>query len=623
MGKYLFGGFELDLDAHELRRDGTPVKLERRPFDLLVLLVRRQGTLVSRDEIIATLWPPKTVIDFDSGLNTLVRKVRNALGDSPDTPTFIETVPARGYRFIVPVDEVTAIIPKQVSRTDVSPAASPRHWQQRYVVTTVLLLLVVTALLVLGNLFIESSGPTRIAVLPFENLSGDGELKYLASGLAEDTSTALALIDPDRLRVIAGTVGVVSGSEATLARDERIPDVDFIVLSSLRRDQSRIRVATRLLRTSDSEQVWAASFDRELTNVLGLQRDLSIAIAEQIRLRLSPEVAAAIDRRQTQNPAAYALYLRGRYEWMQLTPSSTRRALEYFRQATDADPDYALAWAGLAFGAITASRTADMEPAAAKAIALDALHHAQQLGPELVETVYAQGYYSLFGDLDSVAAARAARQAIRLDPNNAQAHLLLGVSLMRDQSVEALEEMRRARELDPAFALIFANSANVALTAGDPDGALEFARQTVAMSPEFWLGYFYLGAAQQTLGDLDAAWNAFTAAARFSDGHSLTYSARVSLLVSLGRLDEARLLLDELTARAERQYVPLYALAVLHAQLNNTDAAFEWLDRAIEARDVDLTGLPDDVRLQALHDDPRFYTVLARCGCVPRLEWPR
>lgn len=621
MKRYRFGDFELDLDAFELRRRGELIKLERRPLDLLALLVMQPSRLVRREEIIAALWPPKVIIDFESGLNTLVRKVRTALGDSSETPTFIETVPGRGYRFVAPVTVVSAPVEVMatVDPTSGAPASltlTRRRPATRVAVLVACLLGVGAALLVWRG-FDPPPQLTRVAVMPFENLTGDDGLAYLAAGLAEDTSTSLARIDPERVRVIGLAPTALATSALSTPDISRQLGVDLIVLSSLRIDRGRIRVTSRLIRTMDSEQIWSTTLDRELTNTLGVQRELSVAIAEQIRLRLSPEVAAAIDRRQTQNPAAYLLYLQGRYEWSQLTPASTRRALEHFEQATKEDPDYALAWAGLAFAAITSLRTADTAPTVMKPAALEALRRAERLGPDLAETQYAIGYYSLFADLDSRAAQEAARAAIKLDPNNAQAHMLLGVSLMSDQRVEALEMMRRARELDPTFALAFANSANVALAAGDLEGGLEFATQTIAINPEFWLGHYYLGAARNGLGDTEGALQAYADAARLSDGHSLTYSARASLLAQHGRMEDVRALLADMTAQAAHQYVPSYTFAVIHALLGDTDAAFASLDRAVETRDLGLLRLPTDLRLRRLHDDPRFGLLLRRCGCAP------
>lgn len=621
MQKYRFGDFELDLDAFELRLRGAPVKLERRPLDLLALLVRQPGRMVPREEIIAALWPPRVIIDFDSGLNTLVRKARNALGDSSDDPRFIETVPGRGYRFVAPVVPVT----------EPDPAAGPNAVEQPVRrrrplrIAASLLALLATAGSLVWLTHDSAPEPTRVAVLPFENLTGDDELAYLASGLAEETSTSLARIDLDNLRVIGGvSTRALADSSLPVAEIGHRLGVDFVVASSLRLDRTRMRVTSRLLRVADGEQIWSASIDRELTNVLGLQRELSIAIAEQIRLRLSPEVAAAIDRRQTQSPEAYRRYLKGRYEWSLLTPASIRRALGHLEQAVAEDPEYALAWAGIAFMSITSPATADLAPSAAAPKALDALRRALRLGPDLAETQYAKGYYSLFGDLDARAAEQAARLAIELDPNNAQAHMLLGVTLAQlDEHVEAREMMRRARELDPLFALAFANSANVALQADDAEGALEFAKQAIAINPEFWLGHYYLGSARNQLGDPQEALRAHTDAARLSGGHSLTYTARAALLVRLGHGDDARALLSEMTTRATRQYVPAYAFAVVHAVLGEADAAFEWLDRAVEARDVTLWSLQTDPRLLPLHADPRFEALLSRCGCAAEAALPQ
>jgi TolB-like protein/DNA-binding winged helix-turn-helix (wHTH) protein/Flp pilus assembly protein TadD len=612
MQTYRFGDFELDIDAQQLRLRGDPVRLERRPLDLLILLVSRHGHVVSREEIIAALWPANVIIDFDSGLNTLARKVRNALGDSSEQPLYIETVSGRGYRFIGKIEPITNPAPEQ-------PAAAPatKAPQSRYIAVLVLSLLAIGGMILFGQTDSLAPEQTSIAVFPFENLTGNDELAYLASGIAEETSMSLARIDMPNLRVIGGvSTRALADSARSIAQIGRDLNVDFVVLSSLRLDKSRIRVTSRLLRVANDEQVWSASFDRELTNVLGLQRELSIAIAEQIRLRLSPDVSAAISLRQTRNPVAYDLYLKGRQEWMQFLPDSIPRALDYYQQAVDEDPGYALAWAGIAHAIITSTVTIEADRESVRAEAQDALQRALEFGPELAETQLALGSFSLFLDQDQPSAEAAARRAVSLDPNSAMCNMFLGMVLsQRDEHVEARAMMRRARELDPLFPLMFANSAFVSLQAGDPAEAVEFATQAIAINPEFWVGYLHLGNAQIALGDYEAAVQTFANAERLSGNNTTrATAARAFILAKLGRTDEARDALAELLSRSTERYVPPYYIAVIYAGLGDVDSAFDWLNRGLSLNKLSCLSLTDDPKLEILRADLRFESLLRLCA---------
>jgi TolB-like protein/DNA-binding winged helix-turn-helix (wHTH) protein/Tfp pilus assembly protein PilF len=621
---YRFGDFELDLDAQRLRLRGEAVHLERRPFDLLVLLVTAQGRVVTRDDIIAALWPKNVIIDFDSGLNTLVRKARSALGDTPDDPQFIETVAGRGYRFIARVEAPAPAEPAAAAAAP-EPAAPPparRKMLSRPVAATILALLLVGGALSAWRWYSLPPGHTRIAVLPFENLTGNADMDYLASGIAEETSVALSRIELPNLSVI----GVISAralanSGVSLPKSGRELGVDFIVLSSLRLDTRRIRVTSRLMRVTDGEQLWSATFDRELTNVLALQRELSIAIAEQIRQRLSPEVAAAIDRRQTQNPEAWQLYLKGRYEWTRFQPDSVQRAIEYYRMAVEKDPRYALAWAGIAHALITSVVTIEADRQAVLPAAQDALQRALEYGPDLAETQLALGSFHGFLDHDLPPAEAAARKAIALDPNNAMCHMFLGMVLSQEKKfVEASAMLRRARELDPLFPLMFANSANAALTAGEPQEAVEFASQAIAINPEFWVGYLHLGRAQRALGNYDAALEAFSTAEKLSgDSSSRAMALRADLLVELGREDEARDVLARLLTRSAERYVPPYFIALVYAGLGEADPAIEWLHRAVADGEITCANLNGDRRLDILRGNPRFEPLLNQCR--PDVGW--
>jgi TolB-like protein/DNA-binding winged helix-turn-helix (wHTH) protein/tetratricopeptide (TPR) repeat protein len=613
---YRFGDFELDLGAHQLRLRGKRVRLERRPFELLVLLVTRQGLLVSREEIIERLWPSKVVIEFDTGLNTLVRKVRQALGDSSSTPTYIETVAGVGYRFIAPVTQTDTTVSADPPGSD--EAANVRQGTGHNRRTTLAIGALLAAAAVAGVLW-GTAGRTpaqiSIAVLPFENLSRDDELDYLAAGLAEDTSASLAQADPHHLRLMgrASTTAFAASGKPT-AEVGRELGVDYVVTSSLRAEGQRIRVNSQLVRSADSVAVWTASFDRELTGVLGLQRELSIAIAEQVRQRLSPEARDVVARRQTSNPEAYDLYLRGRYAWRQISPAGIRQALDYFERAIAKDAHYALAWGGIAHVLSTAPIIGDVEPATVAQRAAVAVQRALESDADLAEVQVALGYYHFFIDWDWATSEAAFRRAAELDPNSAIAHLMLGhVRSQSGDHAEARTLSRRARELDPFLSHIFALSATIAFQAQDFAAAEEFGRQAVAIDPEAWVGHLNLGQAQSALGEHAAAQKSFDMALRYSSNSLKSVAYRGHVLANMGEAQEARDVAAALAATARQRYVPPYVIALVHAGLSENEAALEWLERAYVARDIHLVFLTVDPRWDALRSDPRFADLLARC----------
>jgi TolB-like protein/DNA-binding winged helix-turn-helix (wHTH) protein/Flp pilus assembly protein TadD len=613
---YRFGDFELDLGAHQLRLRGEPVKLERRPFELLVLLVSRHGVLVSRDEIITSLWPGSVVIEFDTGLNTLVRKVRQALGDSSRAQTYIETVPGVGYRFIAPVtqaDTAVVAVPQGLEFTAHERQAADRDRRATFVI--VALLVAGAVAIVLWGTAGRTPAHVSIAVLPFENLSRDEELNYLAAGLAEDTSASLAQADPQRLRLMGrASMTAFAALGKPTAQVGRELGVDYVVTSSLRVEGPRIRVTSQLVRSADSVVVWTASFDRELTGVLGLQRELSIAIAEQVRLRLSPEVKATVSRRQTSNPEAYDLYLRGRYEWSQISPAGLRQALDYFERAIAIDPNYALAWSGIAHVLSTAPIIGEVEPATVSQRAAVAVQRALEHGADLAEVQVALGYYHFFLDWDWATSEAAFRRAAALDPNSAIARLMLGhVRSQSGDHAEARALTRRARELDPFFPHIFALSAAIAFQAQDFAAAVEFGRQAVAIGPDAWAGHLTLGQAQSALGKHDAALASFDRALRYSGRNFKSLAYRGHVLARMGEAEEARAVIAALEATARERFVPPYVIAIVYAGLAEDDAAFEWLERAYLARDIHLVFLTVDPRWDALRGHPRFADLVERC----------
>lgn len=642
-GTFRFGDFVLDVAAYDLRRNGHRVRLERQPMDLLLLLIGRRGQLVSRSQIVDALWGKEVFVDVENGVNTAIRKLRQALRDSPDAPTFIETVPGKGYRFIATVEVLPDVVPSppppaapapavlaggqtaetaatEASMTVPAPGVGERAAARRASARIVLGALAVAALA--GALIwqwmrpAESGTPVTIAVLPFENLIGDAETDYLASGLTEDTIVSMGRIDPERVSVIGRTSMIAyRGTTKSLAEIGRELGADYLVESSLRAEGSHLRITARLIRARDQVQIWSDFFDRNTSSILGLQQEISAAIAEQVRTRLSPEQQRALARRHTQNADAYDFYLRGRYFLSKRAPEAMQRAIDSFQQATVADPTYALGWANLAMAYGTSPINSDVEPRRVFPHTRDAAVRAVAANPDVAEAQHALGHVDWAFEWDWPAAEAAFRRAIELDPSYSLVHLVLGHLLSQTvRHAEAEPFMRRARELDPLNPLSYALSSQVAFQAREYADALQHANRAIALDQDFWIGHQMRGQALEQLGDDDLALKALATAARLSGQNSKPISLTGYILGRSGRTDEARDLLGALEMASRQRYVPPYALALVHAGLGDANAAFEWLDRAYAARDVHLMFLTVDVKWDRYRIDPRFGDLLARCG---------
>jgi len=335
-----FGDLELDEAAYALRRSGRPVRLQRQSMDLLILLVGRRGQLVSRKEIVDHLWAKDVFVDVETGVNTAISKIRQALRDSAEAPAFLETVAGKGYRFIAAVELIPSTKPSSVSApqptavlatassdghaaagddpilpdphpelADAGSAIAPARPRARWTTPQrvgIGLLAVVAALGIVGLAKLRDGGPApsaTLAVLPFRNLGSDPERDYLAAGLTDETSASLAQIDPDRLSIKGRSVQY-TGTTKTAAEIGRELSVDYLVESSIRAEGSRLRVTVTLIRVKDQEHLWSQSYDREPTSLLGWQQELSTAIARQIKLRLTPDRLSGLERRQTQSVEA-------------------------------------------------------------------------------------------------------------------------------------------------------------------------------------------------------------------------------------------------------------------------------------------------------------------------------
>jgi len=644
---FRFRDFELDVGAYALRRHGRPVKLGRQPMDLLILLIESRGRLVSRSDIVERLWGKDVFVDVETGVNTAISKVRQALRDSPDAPAFVETVPAKGYRFIAAVEVAAGapdaamgggrLAPVPASETGGTHAVAPAPirdeapvplrdesasteagWSAR--VGIGLAVVAMTAGLVAWTLFKGGAVVPRVtlAVLPFENIGSDPERDYLAAGLTEETSASLAQIAPQHL-IVKGRTLRYKGTTKTAVEIGQELSVDYLVESTIRAEGRRLRVTATLIRVRDQEHIWSRAYEREPTSFLGLQQELSTAIADQIRIRLSPDDGRGSKSRQTQNADAFDAYLRGRYLEGRRTPATNARAVQEYRRAIALDPNYALAWSSLGFTYAASVVNGDASPLEMGPLARDAAAHAVAADPNLAESQVIVGYVEWLLDWDWTAAEAAFRRAIGADPSNATAHRSLGHALSQaGRQDEAESAMRRTRELEPLEPMSHALSSQVAFQARDYPAAVEHARRAVLTDAEFWIGYMELAQAYERTGDTNLALEALTDATRFSGGNSKAISLRGYILGKSGRASEAREVLRRLQADAAERYVPPYAMALVHAGLGEREAVFEWLDKAYAARDVHLMYLPVDVKWDPYRADPRFSALLARCGFMQK-----
>ena len=571
---YEFAQYRLDAGRLMLWRVGEPIPLTPKVFDTLLLLVRRRGEILTKEELLQTIWPD-TIVE-ENNLNQHISTLRRILGENRGENRFIATIPGRGYRFI---PEVNTLFSRANGNGE------------------------------------ENRKQVRIGVLPFENLGAGEEREYFADGLTEETIAILGQIDPQHFSAIGRTsIRAYKGTTKSLAEIGRELNATYLVESSLRGEGDRLRITSRLIRVSDQLQLWSSSYDSEPDSMLTLQRELSTAIAEQIRLTLSPDRLKAIGRRQTQNPAAYDLYLHGRHFWQQLTPQTTKRAIEYFTHATELDPNYALAWAGLADTFSTGPVNGDAPPHVVTPRARDAVTRALASDADLAEVQTSLGFLKFWLEWDWGAAIAAFRRAVELDPGFPMGHRMLGVVLSHAaQHDEAIECIRRARELDPLYVMHQSLSSQVAFAARDYDSAVRFGRHAVVVDPDFYIARVHLSQAYVELGEYDLALDHLNAAGR-NGVNTKVIAMRGYIFGRTDRREEAQGVLNTLLSIAKERYVPAYCIAMVHLGLGELEEAMQWLERGYEARDVHMVFLPIDAKWDPLRSDPRFVRLLERCN---------
>jgi TolB-like protein/DNA-binding winged helix-turn-helix (wHTH) protein/Tfp pilus assembly protein PilF len=637
-----FGVFELDLRAAELRKQGLKLKLAGQPFDVLAMLVERPGEIVTREEIEKKLWPADTFVDFDHSLNTAVNKIREALGDSADTPRYVETVPRRGYRFIAPVESLT-------------PGPSPRgrgwfrwvgpgegaHFGMRRIALAAGAIVVALVLLIALNVaglrdrivgagLVSARGRPQgaplpkiesIAVLPLENLSRDPEQEYFADGMTEELITNLGKIGA--LRVISRTTAMhYKGTKKSLPEIAKELNVDAVVEGSVLRSGNRVRVTANLLHAPADRLIWADTFERDLRDVLALQGEVARAIAGEIKVKLTPEDQTRLTAAGPIDLEAYEAFLLGRHyynrgRWEGPGKEEYSKSIEHFQQAVQRDPNYALAYAALGE---SHGMLAFLEgpPTEHLQKSIEAGEKAMKLDPTLPEAHVRLGYKLFYWDWDWVRGEEEYRRAVELGPASVVAVVEYAYCLhLLCRFDEAIRMAERARQLDPLSDVANNCLALILCNARQDERAIAQCRKAIELNPENANAYGILGTVYDSEAKFDQAAASYLKWVRLA-GES---PEAVQALENASG-DEAiracwKKRLEALEERAKRQHISLLEWAPIYARLGEKERALECLEKAYEQHNPRLSFVKVARELDPLRSDPRFQDLVRRMNFPP------
>ncbi len=627
---FRFGIFEVEARSGELRRQGRKIKLQKKSFQLLLLLLDRAGEVVLREELRAGLWPADTFVDFDANTKTALNRLRQALGDSAENPVFIETIPKTGYRFIAPVTTgehavftAAGIEPKagapSLSVTDVSRRPLTASLKLAGIFAS-LMSVALAALLMLvwrpAKSGSSTSKPVVLLVLPFDNLSGDPTQDFFSDGITDEMITLLGEQASQRLSVIARTSAMQyrNTHKPLLQIARELGGADYVLEGSVRRAGDHVAVNVQLFRVSDQAVLWADTYQREVSNLLAVQEDVAQRVSSSISERLTPTPGANLPREV--NSEAHDAYLMGLYyQQNKRDGQNLLGGLRYFQQAIRQDPKYAPPYAALAYSYLLAAGWEMLTPEDAYPKAKAAAERALELDKNLAEAhmtlaTVEHEYYWKWAEAEAEF-----RRAIELNPNSSLAHKGYAEFLMHSgRNEEAIQEIQRAVDLDPFSLGIRMLRALIYFFAGQYGPAAEECNRIIQLDPQNVPAYYFLGGIYAEQKRYEDAVTQLETALKFSDGSSKIEAAVAWIYAMSGRRQDARRLLSKLEGEANRKYVSPCSLAKIYAALGEKSQAFELLQKAAAERSSDLMYLRHDAGFDTLRDDPRFAELERQIG---------
>src|SRR5215470_2903355 len=620
---YRFGSFEFDAQASELRKKGLRVRLEGQPVAILTMLLERPNQLVTREELQKKLWSSDTFVDFEQSLNAAIRRLRVALDDSAESPRYIETLARKGYRWVAPVEATASAGIVDAHTAEVTNAKQLRGRSATRIAVGAALGLAI--LFIAWGVLRSRPAPDRVmlAVLPFQNLSGEEQQEYLADGMTEEMITQLGGLNPQRLGVIARTSAMrYKASHKDTSQIARELNVNYLLEGSVRRQEQRIRVTARLIQATDQADIWADSYDVDIGDILKVQGEVARAIAGQIRMQLPPQAEQRLSGTPRVNAQAHDAYLQGQQAWSLRDREGTARSIQQFQHAIEIDPNYAAAHAALARAYALSPVSGLMSASEAMPKARDAASRAIAQDDSLAEAHSMMGFVKAHYEYDWPAAQHEYQKALQLNPSDSLAHLFYSNSYLSPlgRHDEAIAEMKTAIALDPFSARIQSFLGRTYVWARRYDDALAHLQNTTQMFPSFAIDHQRLAHLYAYREEYDKAISEETRARILGgeDPHAvlkLEDSLRQALATRGPRGYWEKLL--ELSSRPDsppEAYTTTDGLAILYVRLGDKEKALQALEQGYKERQLHMTEIGIEPTFDALRLDPRFQDLLRRIG---------
>ncbi|MEO6393335.1 MAG: winged helix-turn-helix domain-containing protein [Pyrinomonadaceae bacterium] len=645
---YEFGPFRIDTIRRRLLHRNVPVALTPKAFDTLLVLVEHSGQVMEKDHLMDAVWSGVTV--EENNLTQSISALRKALGEKRQTPQYILTVPGVGYRFIGTLTEMSAngsangaavspedlgvsengSMPTETPRlppavpvtntTSASLTAPPDRWRALLYLGLAAVIVAVASYLLVPRLRrnLAAAAPNAvirsIGVLPFKSLGDGGTEQYVGLGMADALITKLSSIRQITVRPTSSIIKYQNGELDPSAAGREL-EVDSVLDGRVQRSGDRIRLTVQLLRVSDGMPLWGETFDEKFTDVFAVEDRISESVVRALLPTLSELQRQQLNKHYTENTEAFQSYIRGRYYWNLRSQADVRRAISFFEDAILQDPNYALAYAGLADSYATLSVFAMVDQSETMPKARSAAMKALELDDGLAEAHASLAYVKHRWEFDLVGAEHEFQRSLELNPQYPTAHQWYGwylVSLGRFD--QAAGEFQRAQQLDPRSLYTNLTLGVPYFYSGQYDRAAEQFRRVVQLKSDFGLAHLWLFLIYVQQKHFDEALAELKLNVQ-PNGGDLTKVPMLGYLYGIsGQTAQARTVLAKYLRPADQRKAPFAVIAAIYTSLGEKENALRWLNKAVEVRESGIVLLNVDPRFEPLRLDPRFVALIKRLG---------